>query len=417
MTESLTPLTLDDLLTACAPGGGTTLLSETALRPAGGEGAVVAPAKVLDSRNNATYAFERRMEEDAETSEMTPVWTVVIDSKQSVSNRDEASVVAARRDAETPEGRLLLRVPTVEVEYGNLTESDLTLPHRVFDGHIRAASLDGAPATQSEQYRALRDATKLNARALLEGAPTALVLGAWDATRKSHQGRYQTCLSGEVIGVLADQGQDPTNQVNRRAAGRVDPVAASVRPQPKTVERLVQDQSEELSEKLQKKILDEAKKKGASGSSMSTLGLGHIPPTLGELGGVSCRSITRRRVLSFAALRQLRFGGTTEQDVAARVLLAAYALLGMALSDRELYLRANCDLVEAAEPRVELDLRYGRTQELAPITVETAVNVFATALVHAEKTAGITWQGQVLRLVGDAEIIGAASADEVDEEK
>lgn len=76
-------------------------------------------------------------------------------------------------------------MPTIEVRYGEAVESDLSLPHRAFDGHIRAATLDGAPVTQTEAYRALRDATKLDARALLDAAPTALVLGAWDSTRGS----------------------------------------------------------------------------------------------------------------------------------------------------------------------------------------------------------------------------------------
>ena len=161
-------------------------------------------------------------------------------------------------------------------------------------------------------------------------------------------------------------------------------------------------------------VLAEAKKKGETGSSMSTLGLGHIPPVLGELGGVACRSIMRRRLLSFSALRQLRFGGTTEQDVACRALLAAYALLGMALSDRELHLRANCHLVESDEPTVTLDLRYGKSRALAPITDEVAVQVFEAALAHAKSVAGVEWNGQTIQLVGDPAILGAASTDDVE---
>lgn len=407
-------LSLEDLLAACAPGGSTSLLSETPLRPAGGPGAVIAPAKVIEGRGEPTYAYERRMELD-EAGQPRPVWTVVVDSKQSVSNRDEDAIISARRDQGTPEGEALRKVPTIEVRYGEAVESDLSLPHRAFDGHIRAATLDGAPVTQTEAYRALRDATKLDARALLDAAPTALVLGAWDSTRKSHQGRYQSCMTGEIIGVLADQDQEGgAPRTNRRAAGRVDPVAASVKPSAKDVEALVKAQAGELSAKLQDKVLAEAKKKGETGSSMSTLGLGHIPPVLGELGGVACRSIMRRRLLSFSALRQLRFGGTTEQDVACRALLAAYALLGMALSDRELHLRANCHLVESDEPTVTLDLRYGKSRALAPITDEVAVQVFEAALAHAKSVAGVEWNGQTIQLVGDPAILGAASTDDAE---
>lgn len=414
MTD-LTPLSLDDILAACAAGGGTALCVTTPLRPAGGAGAVIAPARVVDG-NASVYAYERRMEVDEETGDASTVWTVVVDTKQSVSNRDEAAIEAARREPGTPEGDALLRVPTIQVTYNGHAWSDLTLPHRAYDAHIRSAFLDGQPVTQAEVYRAVRNVTKLDARALAEVAPTSLVLGAWDSTRKSHQARFQTCLTGEVIGVLADQDTPPSPATtNRRAAGRFDPVAASVRPDEKVVTALVRQQSEELSDKLQDKILKEAKKKGSAGSSMSTLGLGHIPPSLEGLGGVACRSITRRRVLSFSALRQLRFGGDAQADVAVRALLAAYGLLGMALSDRELFLRANCDLVEAGRPRVVLDLRYGDERELAPITPEVALDVFLAALRHAEATAGLRWEGQVLSLEGNTDILGAVSSDEPEE--
>ena len=73
-------LSLEDLLAACAPGGSTSLLSETPLRPAGGPGAVIAPAKVIEGRGEPTYAYERRMELD-EAGQPRPVWTVVVDSK------------------------------------------------------------------------------------------------------------------------------------------------------------------------------------------------------------------------------------------------------------------------------------------------------------------------------------------------
>lgn len=404
-------LELKDLLRACAPGGGTSLRVLTELAPAGGVGALVAPARVLD-RNEPTYAFERRLVESSESATPVPAWTVVIDSKQSVLNRDEDAVLSARRDGDTPEGRALLRIPTIEVSAGSEVFSDLSLPHRVFDGHIRSATLEGKPVTESTVYRQARDATKLNARALLELAPTSLILGAWDSTRKSHPGRYQSCLVGEIVGVLADQDPDIRPVVTKKAASRIDPVAASVRPTQSAVARLVEAQSEELSEKLKGKILNEAKKKGSAGSSMSTLGLGNIPPSLDRLGGVSCRAITRRRVLSFSALRQLRFGGPAEADIACRALLAAYGLLGMALSDRELYLRANCDLIELSVPQVVIDQRFGQEEQLAPITPENALAVFEEALRHAEDVADVQWQGQVLHLEGNPDILGSLSADD-----
>jgi len=54
--------------------------------------------------------------------------------------------------------------------------------------------------------------------------------------------------------------------------------------------------------------------------SASMLGLGGIPPTLEALAGVACHRIIRSHVLSFAALRQIRFGSSPEGDAACRAL-------------------------------------------------------------------------------------------------
>jgi CRISPR-associated protein Csb1 len=53
------------------------------------------------------------------------------------------------------------------------------------------------------------------------------------------------------------------------------------------------------------------------------LGLGGIPPTLDTLAGVACIRIIRSDVLSFATLRQIRFGADAEGNAACRALLAA----------------------------------------------------------------------------------------------
>ncbi|MDO5645267.1 MAG: type I-U CRISPR-associated RAMP protein Csb1/Cas7u [Dermabacter sp.] len=414
MSTTTTPLTFTKLLAACKAGGGSALSVTTPLAPAGGPGALIAPARVTD-RNGPAYAFERRLEFDPELNEFVAKWTVLIKSKQGVSNADEAAVLSARLDQDSPIGLALLRVPTILVTYDGMKVSDLELPHRAFDAHIRAGSVGGTPITATDEYRALRNANPGNARALIEAAPTSLLYGAWDSTRKSHQARYTTAITGEIVGVVADQDNDPNNSTNRRHGARVDPVAASIRLDEKTVKALVEDQKDDLSPKLQEKILGEAKKGGAKGSSMSTLGFGHIPPSLEGLGGVACSSITRRRVLSFAALRQLRFGGNAEADAACRALLAAYGLLAMTLSDQELYIRANCELVEAGPSTMTLDLRQGRSEELEPLDEDSALALFTEALTHAREVAGIDWSGQVLEVLGNQSILSAASADEADE--
>ena len=87
-------------------------------------------------------------------------------------------------------------------------------------------------------------------------------------------------------------------------------------------------------------------------------------------------------------------------------------LLASALSEGELVLRANCDLVETSAPKVILDQRRGAKKELDPIEVEDAVALLEEALAHLKKVAGVEWTGQVLEVTGDPSIIASAVADE-----
>src|SRR5215469_9129231 len=152
-------LSFDTLLQAVSPGGASCLTSVTELEPAVGPHASVAPAKFASSSPNdkkGAYAYERRYL-DGE-----PRTAVLIDSKQSQLNRCEAALLLAISEGHP----LLSRMPRVTVTYerDGLTEeySDLTLPHRVFDGHIRAGTVGGKPVTQLDPYRAIRNATPVD---------------------------------------------------------------------------------------------------------------------------------------------------------------------------------------------------------------------------------------------------------------
>jgi CRISPR-associated protein Csb1 len=117
-------------------------------------------------------------------------------------------------------------------------------------------------------------------------------------------------------------------------------------------------------------------------------------------------------VLSFATLRQMRFGAAPEGDTACRALLAALALNGLARSDAELYLRANCDLVEASAPVLALDRRDGQSDSLERLTIAAADALLADALQHAERTAGVQWNGVTLQVTGNQDVIAGAVDDE-----
>lgn len=399
----MSTISLPHLLDACRPGGASVLTSVTPLEPAAGPHASVAPAKFLEGKGRTAkpvFAYERRFW-DGEA-----VTAVLIDSKQSQSNRLEAAVSAAIADQDP----VLARTPRIELRFEDgQVYSDIDLPHRAFDGQIRAGTINGEPATAAQEYRELRNATVADARPLLERSPITLLLGGWDASRKTHAGRYRSLLVGEIIGILSDQGRDPEVNQSKRGGARIDPLGARIQLDQAEREAIADVQKSELSDKAYTNSY------GKDGKS-SSLGLGGIPPSLEQLGGVTCRAIIRSHVLSFAALRALRFDSPTpEGDVACRALLAALALNGLARSDAELLLRANCDLVEAGPAVVTLDKRYGQKENFEPLSIEQAQELLSAAIDNAVQAANLTWDGSILVVEGNPTIL-AAAADEAQDD-
>ncbi len=403
-------LDFDRLLHAVSPGGPSCLSSTTELEPAGGAHASIAPARYTgkDSRGNdvASYAYEQRFLDG------TLRHSVLVDSKQSQLNRVELTLQHAVDTGDSPWDRL----PHVRVTYGGESFTDLTLPHRVYDGHLRAGSVDGLPLTEHPLYRAVRDATPLNARPLLEVSPVTLVVGGWDASRKSRQGRWRSALVGEIVGFVAGSADGEHPRPASRGGARVDPVGMQVRLEGKALQSLADGQRDEISRGLYAKAVKAAKKATADKpESASMLGLGGIPPSLDQLAGVACDRILRTHVLSFATLRQMRFGAGSEGDAACRALLAALGLAGLARADAELYLRANCDLVEAGPTAVRLDQRGGQVLDLEPPSIEQADALLVEALGRAEATADVAWRGLVLEVVGNPAIVRGAVAEDGDD--
>ncbi|MGH9102382.1 MAG: type I-G CRISPR-associated RAMP protein Csb1/Cas7g [Acidimicrobiales bacterium] len=400
-------LTYDEVLDACHAGGPSCLTSRTELAPAAGPQASVAPAKFAPAQETGkgragVYAYEYRFIDGVRRE------VVLLDSKQSQLNRAEAALMSAITDGNP----LLTRIPRIEVVYdrdgGQDRYSDLELPHRAFDGHIRAGTVNSQPATDLPAYRALRDATPSNARPLLEASPATIVFGGWDASRSTRQGRWRSLLVGEVIGVCADGGTPAL-----KGGARVDPVGMQVKLSGDALSAIALAQRGELSAKTYDKVLKEAKGAKNDLASASTLGLGGIPPSLGTLAGVACERIVRSHVLSFAALRQVRFGAEAAGDAACRALLAALALDALARADSELSLRANCDLVETGPTEVTLDRRHGERDQLEALSIEEADGLLVEALAVAEREAGVSWQGVVLTVAGNPDIVaGVVDAEE-----
>ena len=303
------------------------------------------------SGSKSVFAYERRFWNGE------AVTAVLIDSKQSQNNRLEAAASAAIAD----EDPVLTRTPRIELRFEDgQVYSDLDLPHRAFDGQI-------------------------------------------------HQGRYRSILVGEIIGILADQDGGAEANQSKRGGARIDPVGMRIDLGDKERKAIAEAQKHELSASTYKSG------SGKNGKA-STLGLGGIPPSLEQLGGVTCQAIIRSHVLSFAALRALRFDPPTpEGDVACRALLAALALNGLARSDAELLLRANCDLVEAGPAVVTLDKRYGQKENFEPLSIDQAQELLSAAIDHAIQAANLTWDGSILVVEGNPTILAAAADDAQDD--
>lgn len=382
------------LMAASRAGGAGALSSVTELAPAGGEQALVAPAKYAASNGGSTYVFETRELDGG------PVATVLLDSRSSGANHLESGVSQGVR-----EGNPILRaMPRVVLTYKgaagahDIVETDLDLPHRVFDGHIRMGSgPDGKSIVENPAYVAARNATLDDMSALFDLSPITCLLGGWDSTRKSHQVRLAASVTGEIIGVLSDQTTDPAKLVTRRSGARVDPVSAGFYFDPKTAADLAARSGTTLG------------KAGAKGAKVSgsKLVIGSIPPGVESLDGISVSRIIRTRVLSFATLRTMCFGAGAEGDAAIRALLAALAIDGMVRADSELVLRANAHLVEKAAPKTLLHGRYGKTEEIDPMTVMQADELLAAAYDNAHELAGVDWHGQTLEVTGDQRVIDA----------
>ena len=404
-------LDLELLLSAVSAGGPSCLSSTTPLRPAGGPHTAVAPAKYLQgagSSAKSVYVYERRFLGGESRH------TVLIDSKQSQLNRLEAELDRARVDGHS----LLSRLPHVEVTYGEgdqaQTFTDLVLPHRVYDAHVRAGSVDGVPTTQTPLYRAVRDAGPANARALLDVSPITLVLGGWDSSRKSRQGRWRSTLVGEIVGFVPGVGAsgDAVPDPGMRGGARIDPVGMQMQVPGTALRQLADAQKDELSTSNYSKLTKQADSAKGKTVGAAELGFGGIPPVLSALGGVACEPIFRTHVLSFAALRQMRFGAGPDGDAACRALLAALALAGLARSDAELCLRANCDLVEDGPTAMTIDQRGGQELAVTAPDIAAADDLLAAALERAEEAAGVRWSGVALSVTGNPDVVRGAVADQ-----
>lgn len=360
-----------------------------------GDGTLVAPARYAGS-SGSEFVFETRYVD----GQFRP--TVLIDSKGSQSNRSEDGVLTARELGEPAS-----LVPTVAVRYSGRTLLDLELPHRIYDAHVRASTENGTPVVQRDWYRALRDATMADLSPLFCVAPATLAFGGWDSSRKRGQVRLRSLFVSELFGVVAEG--DP---VSRRSGARLDPFGQDFHITPDEYRQLLDVQRDHMSDKtvakLDKEIATAEKKGNGTRMSASSLGLGGVPPATDSPFGVSVPEVRRARTHSLAGLRRLRFGGSEDDDVAARTAILALLLLGAAYADADPDIRAYCD-VAAPQGQTLLDVE--------PVDLDLSIEACTAFLADAIAALPerLAWSGQVIELDGKQSLESGAVAEAADD--
>jgi CRISPR-associated protein Csb1 len=364
------------------------------LQPVGGKGDKIFPPTYPGEGRNAPpkHVYERRRLNGAD------VWCVLVDSVQSQANRLEECLLAAIADG--------VPIPHVEVDFstagldGISKITSLDAPHRVYDAILRDSLYEGTPFMESEIGRRLAKAKAEDASALLEASPTALLFGAWHSTGQGGGlgAKFARCLISEIVAidvpvedVVVNQrtGEIEIQTSGRRTGSRIDPLG---------VLRKVKVFKGEGGWSTAKA----AAGKNAKEVKPSEINHGNIAPSVQPLG-ITCDHSEHSFVLSFAALRRLRFGGA-EKDAAGRSLLAALGLVALTEQDARGYaLRSRCDLVCDGRAALELVRSDGSTEAIL-IDRKQTIALYQAAY-DAAKKAGFSLSSEPLRLTPQEKLV------------
>jgi CRISPR-associated protein Csb1 len=363
------------------------------LQPVGGKGDKIFPPTYPGEGRNAPprHVYERRRLNGSVT------WCALIDSVQSQANRLEECLLQAVRES--------LPVPHALVDFskagldGISSVTSLDAPHRVYDAILRDSLLGDKEFMESDMGKRLAKAKPDDASALLEVSPTALLFGAWYSTGQGGGlgAKFARCLISEIVAVdvpVEDTVDRRTGEVDVRTAGR----RTGSRIDPLGVLRRVDVYKGESGWST----TEAGAGKKAKKVRPSEINHGNIAPSVQPLG-VTCDYIEHNFVLSFAALRRLRFGGT-ERDAAGRALLATIALVALAEQDARGYaLRSRCDLVCEGRAPLEIVHPDGITDPV-PIDRSAAHEVYREAFAAAQKV-GFDLSSEPLRLMPQDKLV------------
>jgi CRISPR-associated protein Csb1 len=383
------------------------------LQPVGGRGDKIFPPTYPGQGRNAApcHVYERRRLKEADA------WCVLVDSVQSQANRLEECLLEAIRGDGLP-------VPYVEVDFtgakldGISKITSLDAPHRVYDAILRDSLHNDKPFMESNIGLRLAKAKvdDASASALLETSPTALLFGAWHSTGQGGGlgAKFARCLISEIVAidvpvedVVLNQrtGEVEVRTSGRRTSSRIDPLGILNRIKIYRAKDVSSGWTARKDEALTKGDNEEPvlypAKKGKPGRA-SLINHGNVTPSVQPLS-ITCDHLEHSFVLSFAALRRLRFGGD-EKDAAGRSLLAALGLFALAEQDARGYaLRSRCDLV--CDGRAPLELVHSDgTVESIVLDRAAARTLYDDAFKSAQK-AGFNLSAEPIRLTPQAKLV------------
>ncbi|SFW22706.1 type I-U CRISPR-associated RAMP protein Csb1/Cas7u [Nitrosovibrio sp. Nv17] len=386
------PLALNTLVASTIEDAA--LRRRQALQPVGGKGDKIFPPTYPGEGRNAPprHVYEKRRLETQDT------WCVLVDSVQSQANRLEECLLQAMADG--------IPIPHVAVDFsdarleGISSITSLDAPHRVYDAILRDSLLGKEPFMESEVGRRLAKAKAEDASALLEISPTALLFGAWHSTGEGGGigAKFARCLISEITGIDV-----PVEEVTDRRTGEIDFRTTGRRTGSRMDPLGILRKVEVFKGEYGWSTSDAAAGKKAKKVRPSEINHGNIAPSVQPLG-VTCDHLEHSFVLSFAALRRLRFGGGEERDSAARAFLAALGLLALAEQDARGYaLRSRCDLVCDGRAALELVHPDGTTDAVS-IDRAGAHKLYMDAF-EAARAAGFQLSGTPLALTPQDKLV------------
>jgi len=369
------------------------------LQPAGGEGdKVFPPSYAVEGRAAHKYAVEER--QVGGTDKVST--TVLLDSVASQANRAELALLEGWE-----RGELAFPVPFVDFSNdGGATDYDkltvLEAPHRLADAIFRDSLLDGTLFRLSDVGRAITDATPRNATDLFRYSPTSLLFGMWDSTgpKGGLGSKFQRAYVSEIVGFDA--------AIGKKVGSRIDPLQIEkVSPEDRMYNSAepneVWTHDLENAERDKKGNPVHASRGSATGEAgqPSKINHGNIPPSIdAQAGGVTISNAQQTTVVSFAALRRLRFKGYDhESETAARIAVAALGVAAIAYQyEMDFDLRSRCLLLPTHPPRLELLRRDGSAGEVVEVDRASSAQILEEAAKHAA-VVGIGWKSDEIRLM------------------